>query len=128
MTFWKRKDSPGTPAFTYDPAKGQSALPPSASGTAVRFVIEDVYLMGGGLLGPIVVLVGHSESGVVHVGQKLRLTPGSGSKSSPRDIEVVSINAHHKSLQSVSLGEQVGMMVKGLGKHDARKGDYLVSG
>lgn len=129
MPFWKRKEPSDASAFTSDPARESVSSPPSPTGIGVVFVIEGMYLIGGTETGmPIVITVGHAESGVVRVGQKLRLAPGPGSKSVPKDVEAVRIEAHHKSLQSAGPGEHVGIMVRGLGKHDARKGDRLVSG
>jgi elongation factor 1-alpha len=130
MPWFKRRDPPQTPAGP--PTTPPRADPPplrSESGAdpgtppPVRFRIEDVYAITG--LGPV--LVGEVESGMLRAGQQLKLAPGPGSKTVPRSVQTVSVEANHRIIAEAGPGTRIGVEVNGMGKRDARRGDLLTS-
>jgi translation elongation factor EF-Tu-like GTPase len=70
------------------------------------------------------VVTGLVETGTVGKGQRVRLTRLDGSN---RDIEVSGIEMFRKIVDTATVGDNVGLLVKGVGRNDVGQGDTLSS-
>jgi len=93
--------------------------PEKPTNLPLRLPIQDVYNIQG--IG--VVPVGRVETGVMKVGDKIRILPARSGKGV--DGEIKSIEMHHEALQSAEPGDNIGFVVRGLGKKDIERGDVL---
>jgi len=85
-----------------------------------RMPVVDVF----SITGRGVVLTGRIESGKVSVGDTICL---STKKTGDREVKVTGIELFRKVLESAKTGDTVGIMVEGIGKKDAAKGDELLA-
>ncbi len=85
----------------------------------MRMPVQDVYEITG--IGTVP--VGKIETGVMKVGQKVKILPGRTGKGS--EGEVRSIEMHHESLPEASAGDNVGINIRGVGKKDIARGDVI---
>ena len=94
-------------------------LPEKPTNLPLRLPLQDVYNITG--IG--VVPVGRVETGIMKVGDKVTIVPGREGKGVSGDVKT--IEAHHEQLQSAEPGDNVGFVVRGVGKTDIAKGDVL---
>ena len=94
-------------------------LPEKPTNLPLRLPLQDVYNITG--IG--VVTVGRVETGIMKVGDKVTIVPGREGKGVSGDVKT--IEAHHEQLQSAEPGDNVGFVVRGVGKTDIAKGDVL---
>jgi len=85
----------------------------------MRMPVQDVYEITG--IGTVP--VGKVETGIMKVGQKIKVLPGRTGKGV--DGEVKSIEAHHEQLPSADAGDNVGINIRGIGKKDIARGDII---
>jgi len=85
----------------------------------MRMPIQDVYEITG--IGTVP--VGKIETGIMKVGQKVKVLPGRSGKGI--DGEVRSIEMHHEQLQEAPAGDNVGVNIRGVGKKDVARGDVI---
>jgi len=85
----------------------------------MRMPLQDVYEITG--IGTVP--VGKIETGIMKVGQKVKILPGRSGKGI--DGEVRSIEMHHEQLQEAPAGDNVGISIKGVGKKDVARGDVV---
>ncbi len=85
----------------------------------LRMPIQDVYEITG--IGTVP--VGKIETGVMKVGQKVKILPGRTGKGI--EGEVKSIEMHHEQLQEAPAGDNVGVNIRGVGKKDIARGDVI---
>ena len=85
----------------------------------MRMPIQDVYDITG--IGTVP--VGKVETGILKVGQKVKVLPGRSGTGI--DGEIRSIEMHHEQLQEAPAGDNVGINIKGVGKKDIARGDVL---
>jgi len=85
----------------------------------VRMPIQDVYEITG--IGTVP--VGKVETGVLKVGQKVKILPGRSGRGI--DGEIKSIEMHHEQLQEAPAGDNVGVNIRGVGKKDIARGDVI---
>jgi elongation factor 1-alpha len=85
----------------------------------MRMPIQDVYEITG--IGTVP--VGKIETGVMKIGQKVKILPGRSGKGV--DGEVKSIEMHHEQLQEAPAGDNVGINLRGVGKKDIARGDVI---
>ncbi len=104
-TLWEQLD-------VFDEPKKPTDLP-------VRMPIQDVYDITG--IGTVP--VGKVETGILKVGQKVKILPGRSGTGI--DGEIKSIEMHHEQLQEAPAGDNVGISVKGVGKKDIARGDVI---
>ena len=104
-TLWEQFD-------VFDEPKKPTDLP-------VRMPIQDVYDITG--IGTVP--VGKVETGILKVGQKVKILPGRSGTGI--DGEIKSIEMHHEQLQEAPAGDNVGISVKGVGKKDIARGDVI---
>jgi len=95
----------------------QEAKPPVD--LPVRMPIQDVYEITG--IGTVP--VGKVETGILKVGQKIKVLPGRS--GSGIDGEVKSIEMHHEQYKEAPAGFNVGINVRGIGKKDIARGDVI---
>ncbi len=88
----------------------------------LRMPIQDVYEITG--IGTVP--VGKIETGIMKVGQKVKILPGKTGKGI--DGEVKSIEMHHEQLQEAPAGDNVGVNIRGVGKKDIARGDVICDG
>jgi len=85
----------------------------------MRMPIQDVYEITG--IGTVP--VGKIETGIMKVGQKVKVLPGRSGKGI--DGEIKSIEMHHEQLQEAPAGDNVGINIRGVGKKDIARGDVI---
>ena len=88
----------------------------------LRMPVQDVYEITG--IGTVP--VGKIETGIMKVGQKVKILPGKTGKGI--DGEVKSIEMHHEQLQEAPAGDNVGVNIRGVGKKDIARGDVICDG
>jgi len=85
----------------------------------MRMPLQDVYEITG--IGTVP--VGKIETGIMKVGQKVKILPGRSGKGI--DGEVKSIEMHHEQMPEAPAGDNVGISIKGVGKKDVARGDVV---
>ena len=93
--------------------------PESPTGLPMRMPVQDVYEITG--IGTVP--VGKIETGIMKVGQKIKVLPGRTGEGV--DGEVKTIEMHHENLPEASAGDNVGINVRGVGKKDLARGDVI---
>lgn len=96
----------------FEPPKKPTELP-------MRMPIQDVYEITG--IGTVP--VGKIETGIMKIGQKVKILPGRSGKGI--DGEIKSIEMHHEQLQEAPAGDNVGINIRGVGKKDIARGDVI---
>jgi elongation factor 1-alpha len=96
----------------FEPPKKPTTLP-------MRMPIQDVYEITG--IGTVP--VGKIETGIMKVGQKVKILPGRSGKGI--DGEIRSIEMHHEQLSEAPAGDNVGVNIRGVGKKDVARGDVI---
>lgn len=85
----------------------------------MRMPVQDVYDITG--IGTVP--VGKVETGIMKVGQKVKVLPGRTGEGIEGEIKT--IEAHHEQLPEAPAGENVGVNVRGIGKKDIARGDVI---
>ncbi|MBS3093432.1 translation elongation factor EF-1 subunit alpha [Candidatus Pacearchaeota archaeon] len=85
----------------------------------VRMPIQDVYEITG--IGTVP--VGKIETGIMKIGQKVKILPGRSGRGI--DGEVRTIEMHHEQFQEALAGFNVGINIRGVGKKDIARGDVV---
>jgi elongation factor 1-alpha len=85
----------------------------------LRMPVQDVYEITG--IGTVP--VGKIETGVMKVGQKVKVLPGRTGEGIEGEIK--SIEMHHESLPEAVAGDNVGINIRGVGKRDLARGDVI---
>jgi elongation factor 1-alpha len=86
---------------------------------SMRMPIQDVYEITG--IGTVP--VGKIETGIMKVGQRVRILPGRTGKGI--DGEVKTIEMHHETISEATAGDNVGVNIRGVGKKDIARGDVI---
>ncbi|MFW6282535.1 MAG: elongation factor 1-alpha C-terminal domain-related protein, partial [Minisyncoccales bacterium] len=86
---------------------------------AMRMPVQDVYEITG--IGTVP--VGKIETGLMKVGQKVKVLPGRTGKGI--DGEIKTIEAHHETHPQAPAGMNVGVNIRGFGKKDIARGDVI---
>lgn len=97
----------------------QLPIPELPTNLPMRMPVQDVYEITG--IGTVP--VGKVETGIMKVGQKVKILPGRTGKGV--DGEIKSIEAHHESLPQADAGDNVGVNIRGVGKKDIARGDVI---
>jgi len=85
----------------------------------MRMPVQDVYEITG--IGTVP--VGKIETGIMKVGQKVRILPGR--TGTGIDGEVKTIEAHHENHPEAPAGMNVGVNIRGVGRKDLARGDVI---
>jgi elongation factor 1-alpha len=85
----------------------------------MRMPVQDVYDITG--IGTVP--VGKIETGIMKMGQKVKVLPGRTGKGT--DGEIKTIEMHHETLQEATAGDNVGINIRGVGKKDIARGDVV---
>ncbi|MBR9702145.1 translation elongation factor EF-1 subunit alpha [Candidatus Pacearchaeota archaeon] len=93
--------------------------PEPATNLPMRMPVQDVYDITG--IGTVP--VGKVETGVMKVGQKVKVLPGR--TGTGIEGELRTIEAHHEQLPSADAGDNVGINIRGVGKKDIARGDVV---
>jgi elongation factor 1-alpha len=86
---------------------------------AMRMPVQDVYEITG--IGTVP--VGKIETGIMKIGQKVKVLPGRTGKGI--DGEIKTIEMHHETMPEALAGDNVGVNVRGVGKRDIARGDVI---
>ncbi len=97
----------------------QFPKPDLPTGLPMRMPVQDVYEITG--IGTVP--VGKIETGIMKVGQKVKVLPGR--TGSGIEGEVKTIEMHHDTLPEAEAGDNVGINVRGVGKKDIARGDVI---
>ena len=84
----------------------------------MRMPVQDVYEITG--IGTVP--VGKIETGIMRVGQKVKILPG---RISGIDGEIKTIEMHHETHPEALAGDNVGVNIRGVGKKDIARGDVI---
>jgi elongation factor 1-alpha len=93
--------------------------PSSPTNLPMRMPVQDVYEITG--IGTVP--VGKVETGIMKVGQKVKVLPGRTGVGI--EGEVKTIEMHHDTLPEAEAGDNVGINVRGVGKKDIARGDVI---
>ncbi len=104
-TIWEQLD-------LFEESKKPTDLP-------MRMPIQDVYEITG--IGTVP--VGKIETGIMRIGQKVKILPGRSGRGI--DGEIKSIEMHHEQYTEALCGFNVGINIKGIGKKDVARGDVI---
>ena len=85
----------------------------------VRMPVQDVYDITG--IGTVP--VGKIETGIMKVGQKVKVLPGRTGEGIQGEVKT--IEAHHETMSEALAGENVGINIRGVGKKDIARGDVI---
>lgn len=85
----------------------------------MRMPVQDVYDITG--IGTVP--VGKIETGIMKVGQKIKVLPGRTGDG--LEGEVKTIEMHHEQMQEALAGDNVGINIRGVGKKDIARGDVI---
>ena len=85
----------------------------------MRMPVQDAYEITG--IGTVP--VGKIETGVMKIGQKVKVLPGR--TGTGIDGEVKTIEMHHETIPQADAGDNVGISVRGVGKKDIARGDVI---
>jgi len=85
----------------------------------MRLPVQDVYEITG--IGTVP--VGKVETGILKVGQKVKILPGRTGEGVQGEVKT--IEAHHEALSEADAGENVGINIRGIGKKDIARGDVI---
>ena len=85
----------------------------------MRMPCQDVYEITG--IGTVP--VGKVETGIMKVGQKVKVLPGRTGKGI--DGEIRTIEMHHEQMKEAIAGDNVGINIRGVGKKDIARGDVI---
>ncbi|MEJ2267964.1 MAG: translation elongation factor EF-1 subunit alpha [Nanoarchaeota archaeon] len=85
----------------------------------MRMPVQDVYEITG--IGTVP--VGKITTGIMKIGQKVKVLPGRTGKGI--DGEVKTIEMHHETIPQADAGDNVGINVRGVGKKDIARGDVI---
>ncbi|MBU2612436.1 MAG: translation elongation factor EF-1 subunit alpha [Nanoarchaeota archaeon] len=85
----------------------------------MRLPVQDVYEITG--IGTVP--VGKVETGILKVGQKVKILPGRTGEGIQGEVKT--IEAHHETLPEAEAGENVGVNIRGVGKKDIARGDVI---
>ena len=120
MALFRRKNTDSLdPQYLLEQAR---ATQPDAavwtSGTGFRFTVEDVF----SIKGRGTVVTGRVESGSLVKGATVRQTRTDGST---RDVTVIGIEMFRKTTDAANAGDNVGLLLRDLGRDDVGRGDVL---
>jgi len=85
----------------------------------MRMPVQDVYEITG--IGTVP--VGKIETGIMKVGQKIKVLPGRTGDG--LNGEVKTIEMHHEQMPEAQAGDNVGINIRGVGKKDIARGDVI---
>jgi elongation factor 1-alpha len=85
----------------------------------MRMPVQDVYDITG--IGTVP--VGKIETGIMKVGQKVKILPGRTGEGI--EGEVKTIEMHHEAMPEAVAGDNVGINIRGVGKKDIARGDVI---
>lgn len=85
----------------------------------MRMPVQDVYEITG--IGTVP--VGKIETGIMKVGQKIKVIPGRTGEGVSGEVKTIEM--HHESHPEALAGDNVGVNIRGLGKKDIARGDVI---
>ena len=85
----------------------------------LRMPVQDVYEITG--IGTVP--VGKIETGIMKIGQKIKVLPGRTGDGI--DGEIKTIEMHHETMPEALAGDNVGINIRGIGKKDIARGDVI---
>ncbi|MBT96884.1 MAG: translation elongation factor EF-1 subunit alpha [Candidatus Pacearchaeota archaeon] len=94
-------------------------IPELQTNLPMRMPVQDAYEITG--IGTVP--VGKIVTGVMKIGQKVKVLPGRTGEGI--EGEVKTIEAHHEQMQEAIAGDNVGINIRGVGKKDIARGDVI---
>jgi len=85
----------------------------------MRMPVQDVYDITG--IGTVP--VGKIETGIMKVGQKIKILPGRTGEGIQGEVKTIEM--HHEQMQEAVAGDNVGINIRGVGKKDLARGDVI---
>ncbi len=85
----------------------------------MRMPVQDVYEITG--IGTVP--VGKIETGIMKVGQKVRIIPGRTGEGIQGEVKTIEM--HHETHPEATAGDNVGVNIRGIGKKDIARGDVI---
>jgi len=93
--------------------------PEPPTNLAMRMPCQDVYEITG--IGTVP--VGKIETGIMKVGQKVKVLPGRTGEGIAGEVKTIEM--HHEQMQQADAGDNVGINIRGVGKKDIARGDVI---
>jgi elongation factor Tu len=115
MALFRRKN-----ADSLDPQYLLGQAEAATPGMGFRFTVEDVFTIAG--RGTVV--TGRIESGTIKVGATVRQTRTDGST---REVVIDGLEMFRKIVDTASAGDNVGLLLRHVGRNDIAKGDVLTA-
>jgi elongation factor 1-alpha len=94
-------------------------VPQQPTTLPMRMPVQDVYDITG--IGTVP--VGKVVTGIMKVGQKVKVLPGRTGKGIEGEIKTIEM--HHDTLPQADAGDNVGINIRGVGKKDIARGDVI---
>jgi len=85
----------------------------------MRMPCQDVYEITG--IGTVP--VGKIETGIMKIGQKVKVLPGRTGEGISGEVKTIEM--HHEQMQEANAGDNVGINIRGVGKKDIARGDVI---
>ncbi len=85
----------------------------------MRMPCQDVYEITG--IGTVP--VGKIETGIMKVGQKVKILPGRTGEGISGEVKTIEM--HHEQMPEAQAGDNVGINIRGIGKKDIARGDII---
>lgn len=85
----------------------------------LRMPVQDVYEITG--IGTVP--VGKVVTGVMKIGQKVKVLPGRTGKGIQGEVKTIEM--HHEQMSEAEAGDNVGINIRGVGKKDIARGDVI---
>ncbi len=115
MAFWNRKKSEAELSLEELQA-GATSIPPRATGP-FSMTIEDVFA----ITGRGTVVTGRVASGTVRAGMPVTVTRA----AAPIATTVTAIEQFRRTAEQASAGDNVGLLLDGVARHDVSRGDVV---
>jgi len=91
----------------------------SPTNLPMRMPVQDVYEITG--IGTVP--VGKIETGIMKVGQKIKVLPGRTGEGIAGEVKTIEM--HHEQMPEAQAGDNVGINIRGIGKKDIARGDVI---
>jgi elongation factor Tu len=119
MALFRRKNADSLdPHYLLAQAEAQTAQARAGSSTGFRLTVEDVFV----ITGRGTVVTGRIEAGRIAKGATVRQTRPDGTG---RDLTVTGIEMFRKVADTATVGDNVGLLLRDVGREDVGRGDVL---
>ena len=116
-TYYRHRNG-GEPYACHDAMAGENVCEDYNVGGAFRLMIQDVFT----ITGRGTVVTGRVKYGSVTIGERIVLRRTDGTD---REVAVAGIEMFRKMMDTARQGDNVGLLLQGVGRNDVGRGDIL---